>query len=94
MEDSLLRPLGAAIAVALWNGPLVIGWWVGGNGFRHGMLIGGLFLASWLMAAWFSSAWRARFFTPDAPHRVTDGQILGSAAGVLGLSALGYVLFR
>jgi hypothetical protein len=94
MDNALVRPIVSAIIVALWFGPVVVGWCFGGNGVRYGFLVGGFLLASWLLAAWFSSAWRARFFTAAGIRRVTDEQVLCSAFGVVGISAVGYALLK
>ena len=90
---ALLRPVGMVVVVALWNVPLAAGLWVGGRGFGRGLLVAGVLLAGWLLAAWFATPWRGRFFTPDAPARLSDEQVLWSAAGVVGLAALGYAVF-
>ena len=77
--DGPMRPIGAVVAVALWNGPLALDLWVGGRGFGRGLLVGGVLLAGWVLATWFSAAWRTRFFAPDASARLTDEHVLWSA---------------
>jgi hypothetical protein len=74
------------VLVVLWNVPIAIGWWydaIGRGGLASSVLTG-----AWMLAAWFSAAWRARFFTPDAPSRLTDEQVLLSVAMVLGMGVV------